>query len=153
VYRVTSDSEHAGLDPLTAFVGEWRLEASFAAADEAGRAVFEWLLGGQFLIERAEVPGAPDSIAIVGLNADGAYTQHYFDSRGLARVYAMTFGDRLWTLLRNAPDFTPLDFAQRFTGEFSEDGRTISGRWESSPDGTSWKHDFDLVYTKVGEQP
>jgi len=131
---VSHDVEQAGLDRLTAFVGEWRLEASFATADGAGRAVFEWLLGGRFLIERAEVAGAPDSVAIVGLNTDGAYTQHYFDSRGIARVYAMTFSDGVWTLLRNAADFTPLDFAQRFTGEFSPDERTISGRWESSRD-------------------
>jgi NAD(P)-dependent dehydrogenase (short-subunit alcohol dehydrogenase family) len=72
------------------------------------------------------------------------------DARGLARVYAMTFSDGRWTLLRDAPDFTPLAFPQRFTGEFSADGRTISGRWERSGDGTSWQHDFDLVYTKVG---
>jgi hypothetical protein len=147
---VNSDIEQARLDRLSAFVGEWRLEASFATADRAGRAVFEWLLGGRFLIERAEVPGAPDSVAIVGLSSDGAYTQHYFDSRGLARVYAMTFSDGVWTLLRNTPDFTPLDFAQRFSGEFSEDGSTIRGRWESSRDGASWEHDFDLIYTKVG---
>jgi hypothetical protein len=147
---VNSDSEQTRLDRLSAFVGEWRLEASFATADGAGRAVFEWLLGGRFLIERAEVPGAPDSVAIVGPNSDGAYTQHYFDSRGLARVYAMTFSDGVWTLLRNAADFTPLDFAQRFNGEFSEDGRTIRGRWESSRDSATWEHDFDLIYTKVG---
>ena len=23
------------------------------------------------------------------------------------------------------------------------------GRWESSSDGSSWQHDFDLTYTKV----
>jgi hypothetical protein len=62
----------------------------------------------------------------------------------------MTFSGGVWTLLRNAADFTPLDFAQRFTGEFSPDLRTISGRWESSRDGTNWEHDFDLIYTKVG---
>lgn len=137
------------LDRLNAFIGEWRLEASFA--EQPGRAVFEWLLGDRFLIERAEVPGAPDSVAIVGLSDNGeGYTQHYFDSRGLARVYAMTFSDGRWTLLRDAPDFTPLAFPQRFTGEFSADGRMISGRWERCGDGTSWQHDFDLVYTKVG---
>jgi hypothetical protein len=150
VSRVSSDHEQAGLGRLSAFVGEWRLEASFATADRAGRAVFEWLLGGRFLVERAEVPAAPDSVAIVGPNSDGAYTQHYFDSRGLARVYAMTFSDGIWTLLRDASDFTPLEFAQRFTGEFSPDLRTISGSWESSRDGTSWQHDFDLIYTKAG---
>ncbi len=137
------------LERLDAFVGEWSMGASFAAG-VTGRAVFEWVLGGQFLVERSEVPDAPDGIAIVGLDRDGeAFTQHYFDSRSVARVYAMTFSDGVWTLLRDSPDFSPLDFWQRFTGEFSADGRTISCRWETSRDGSSWEHDFDLTYRKV----
>ena len=47
------------------------------------------------------------------------------------------------------PDFTPLDFSQRFTGTFSDDGKTIAGPWEISHDGKTWEHDFDLTYTKV----
>ena len=78
----------------------------------------------------------------------GAYTQHYFDSRGVARVYAMTFSDGVWTLLREAPDFTPLDFSQRFSGRFSADRTTIAGTWEVRTDGSSWEHDFDLTYTR-----
>jgi hypothetical protein len=142
-------ARHPALQGLDAFVGEWTMEAPFAPG-VTGRAVFEWVLGGRFLVERSEVPGAPDGIAIVGLDRDGqAYTQHYFDSRGVARVYAMTFHDGVWTLLRDAPDFTPLDFWQRFTAEFSADGHTISGRWETSRDGSTWEHDFDLIYRKV----
>jgi hypothetical protein len=121
-------ARNPALERLDAFVGEWSMAASFAAG-VTGRAVFEWTLGGQFLVERAEVPGAPDGIAVVGVDRDGqAFTQHYYDSRGVARVYAMTFSDGVWTLLRDAPDFSPLDFWQRFTGEFSADGGTISGR-------------------------
>jgi hypothetical protein len=145
---------HAALERLDAFVGEWSIEASFARlsapAGVTGHAVFEWVLGGQFLVERAEVPDAPDSIAIVGLDPDGeAFTQHYFDSRGVTRLYAMTFNDGIWTLLRDSPDFSPLDFWQRFTGEFSSDGGTISGRWETCRNGSIWEHDFDLTYRKL----
>lgn len=46
-------------------------------------------------------------------------------------------------------DFSPLDFSQRFTGTFSDDGRTIQGRWETCHDGSTWEHDFDLVYRRV----
>jgi hypothetical protein len=145
-------ARHPMLERLDAFVGEWSTEAPFAPG-VTGRTVFEWVLGGQFLMERSEVPDvpeAPDGIAIVGVHRDGeAYTQHYFDSRGVARVYAMTFRDGVWTLVRDAPDFTPLDFWQRFTGQFSSDGRTISGRWEISSDGSTWEHDFDLTYRKL----
>jgi hypothetical protein len=61
----------------------------------------------------------------------------------------MTFDDGIWTLLRDAADFTPLDFSQGFSAEFGADGNRISGRWESSREGSSWEHDFDLTYQKV----
>jgi hypothetical protein len=51
--------------------------------------------------------------------------------------------------LRTLPDLSPLAFWQRFTGTFSDDGSTINGRWETSSDGVSWDHDFDLRYSKV----
>ena len=50
-----------------------------------------------------------------------------------------------------AEDFSPLDFSQRFTGTFSEDGKTIEGRWEISHDGETWETDFDMTYTKIEE--
>ncbi len=142
------------LDP---FIGEWSLEADIPQAPPAGsdaraRAVFEWMPGERFLVQRWEVPqpAAPDGIAIIGFDSGREiYLQHYFDSRGVARVYEMSFSDGVWKLWRESPDFSPLDFRQRFDGTFSEDGRTIAGRWEISPDGSSWEHDFDLTYTKV----
>jgi hypothetical protein len=61
----------------------------------------------------------------------------------------MRLDDDIWTLQREAPDFSPLDFAQRFTGTFSEDGTTITGSWETCHDGSTWQSDFDVVYTRV----
>jgi len=87
-------------------------------------------LDRQFLLQRTEitVPEAPDSLSIISVDLEtGAYTQHYYDSRGVVRVYAMRLADGVWTLTRESPDFTPLDFRQRFIGTFSEDGNTISG--------------------------
>jgi hypothetical protein len=93
----------------------------------------------------------PDGIAIIGFNdSRGRYLQHYFDSRGVARVYEMRFAGRVWELSRTAEDFSPLDFSQRFKGTFSDDGQTIDGRWETSADGASWREDFKLIYTRVG---
>jgi hypothetical protein len=143
---------HEQLDP---FVGEWSVEAVFpgaASSEIRARTTFEWLAGGHFLVQRWEVPhpGAPDGIAIIGYAERRArYLQHYFDSRGVARVYEMSFGERTWKLWRTSEDFSPLDFSQRFAGTFSDDGDTISGRWETSPDGSSWSEDFALMYTKV----
>jgi hypothetical protein len=57
--------------------------------------------------------------------------------------------DGVWTLWRDKPDFSPLDFAQRYTGTFSDDGQSITGAWEINHDGTTWEHDFDLAYIKT----
>jgi hypothetical protein len=154
-------SRAEALARLDVFVGEWVLEARFPGeggqpqrSGTAGdgprvRSWFEWALGRQFLLQRTEVPipDAPDSLAIVSVDLETcAYTQHYYDSRGVARVYAMTLGDGVWTLTRESPDFTPLDFRQRFTGTFSEDGNVIDGVWEKAFHGSGWEHDFALIY-------
>jgi hypothetical protein len=139
------------MERLEPFIGEWSIEASFPDAP-VGYSVFEWALDGHFLMQRSEIPhpDAPDGLVIVAAEPEGdGYLQHYFDSRGVVRLYAMTFEDGVWTLLRNKPDFSPLNFSQRFTGEFSPDGNTISGRWETSEDGSSWELDFELTYTRV----
>ncbi len=121
--------------------------------DAGSRLSFEWLPGRQFLIQRweIEVPEAPDGIALIGADParPGGYLQHYFDTRGVARVYKMDFGDGVWKLWRDEPDFSPLDFRQRYTGTVSEDGTRIVGAWEICHDGTTWEHDFDLTYIRV----
>lgn len=122
-------------------------------ADVGARVVFDWMPGKRFLIQRWEIPApeAPDGIAIIGTDPDseGDFLHHYFDSRGVARVYKMSLSDKVWKLWRDSPDFSPLDFSQRYTGTFTDDGKTISGAWEICHDGTTWEHDFDLTYTKA----
>jgi hypothetical protein len=147
------EQQRARLERLEPLVGEWRIEAPGLPlpAEIAGdaRTTFEWILGGAFLLQRSSVPvpGAPDGCSIVGTDEGDGYTQHYFDSRGIARVYAMTFDGRDWTLERHAPDFTPLHFHQRWLGSLS--GDTIQGRWETSPDGREWELDFGLEYHRL----
>jgi hypothetical protein len=61
----------------------------------------------------------------------------------------MSFEDGVWKLWRDEPDLSPIDFSQRFTGTFSDDGKSIAGRWEINHDGKTWEHDFDLTYVKA----
>ncbi|MCC3765064.1 hypothetical protein K3N28_18555 [Glycomyces sp. TRM65418] len=151
-----TDGRAEALQRLDVLVGEWTLEVR--STDDrpepgpAARSRFEWALDRQFLLQRTEVPDSdvPDSLAIIGTeSADGSYTQHYFDSRGVARLYAMTFDGRVWTLRRESPDFAPLDFHQRFTGAIGDDGDTVSGTWETRRDGADWQHDFALDYRRI----
>jgi hypothetical protein len=150
---ITPTARKAALQRLEVFIGEWRLGLGHAIPppeNGGARSVFEWALDGQFVVQRTEIPdpNAPNGLCIVAPDpSTAAYTQHYFDSRGVVRLYAMTFRDGIWTLLRESPDFTPLDFSQRFTGRFSADGNTILGTWEIG-NGSGWKKDFDLIYSR-----
>lgn len=162
---VVASSRGEALARLDVLVGEWAMEARFPGDQPAGssgagggpvaRSRFEWALDRQFLLQHTEVPvpEVPDGLTIVSADLEtGAYMQHYYDSRGVVRLYAMTLADGVWTLTRESPDFTPLEFAQRFTGTFSEDGDTISGAWEKCFSGGDWEHDFDLIYRRAARQ-
>jgi len=146
----------ASLARLDVLAGGWEMEATFGAGyfgpgtqamtARGGRTVFEWLAGGFFLLQRFTVdnPAAPSGLAVIAASGDtDAFTQHYYDSRGVARVYQMTLRDSTWTIWREAPGF-----CQRYTGRISADGAAIRGAWESSPDGQDWKHDFGLTYLR-----
>jgi len=145
-----ADHRMSALGPL---VGEWRIETCLGPPDAVrARARFEWALGGRFLLQHSEVdlPEAPDALSVIAAEPDGeGYLQHYFDSRGVVRLYRMTFDGRVWTLLRETADFSPLDFAQRYTGTLSEDGAAIAGRWEVKQHGQDWGTDFELSYVRL----
>ena len=148
---VNEPARSAALARLEPLVGEWTTEASIAPGMQ-GSTVFEWMLDGQFLAQRSTIPHpqAPGSYSLIGVDQAGeVYTQHYFDSRGVVRLYAMKFDGRDWELLRTEPDFFPLDFSQRYVGTLSDNGSAIDGRWETSQDGSTWELDFDLTYRRV----
>jgi hypothetical protein len=86
---------------------------------------------------------------VVGPDGQGGFTQRYFDSRGVARLYEMKLGGGRWELRRVKPDFTPLDVSQRYAGQFTGDRSRIEGGWESSRDGQNWDPDFQLNYIKL----
>ena len=143
--------DDAARAPLEALVGTWDVEVTFPGSGpmSGARTTFEWALDRQFLLQRSEVPvaEAPDGLCVIaGAGAPGAYMQHYFDSRGVVRVYGMRLHDGRWTLLRDRPDFSELGFQQRFLAEIA--GDTITGRWETSDDGSEWKLDFEMTYRR-----
>jgi hypothetical protein len=139
----------ASVAELRDFIGEWELEVGLAAADHArGRVVFEPV--GEVLIRRTSVPTleAPDSVCVVVPEGAG-YVQHYFDSHGVARLYAMSFDGKTWTIERTQTGSSPRDFHQRYVGTFSDDRSTINGEWQTSDDGLEWRCDFRLAYRRV----
>jgi hypothetical protein len=112
---------------------------------------------GEFIVfssvgEPAEMP---DSISIIGGAPDGEpQPMHYFDSRGVKRLFLMTLDGSAWKIWRapgedwNGPDGP--GFNQRFIGVISADGRTIKGRWERGMGDAAnkWEIDFPINYVR-----
>lgn len=143
--------------PLGRLVGTWEFEPFVEGRSMGrGRATFAWIEDGAFVVERSDaewrdpswVENAPKTTqSVIGRDdSTDELVQLYSDSRGVFRIYRMTLTDDAWRLERAAPDFH-----QRFVGKFRDDGRTIEGRWESSPDGTAWELDFPITYRRVEE--
>ena len=96
----------------------------------------------------AALPGEPGASSST-TSRPATFRQHYFDSRGVTRLYRMTFSGSDWTLLRTEPDFSELSFAQRYIGTIADDGRSVDGRWEQSHDGgETWEPDFGLRFER-----
>ena len=142
------------LDALQLFIGEWSVEGRHVAFPDTvvrGRSVFEWWGDRTFLMHRSTFhhPDFPDSISVIGATQpDGGLAQHYFDSRGVHRLFAMTFERGVWTLERKAVG--PKDFDQRMRATFSADGRTITAEAEARDAGTrEMRPDMSSIYTRV----
>ena len=143
-------------EQLAPLIGEWSMTMIMPggekAADIGAQVTFEWMGDKAFLLERwtVPIPEAPDGLALIGWDdGRGMFLQHYFDERGVARVYEMGFDGRVWTLERTKPDFSAFNFSQRFTGTFSDDANTITGRGQLSQDGSTWEDDLALNYQRV----
>jgi hypothetical protein len=152
------------LQLLKRLVGTWTTDAIHPAVPGVvvhGTVTMEWLEGERFLIHRARTdhPDFPDSIAIIGITgrdrvdnarnsgrtvaSDSRLCMHYFDSRGVFRVYDVSIDDAEWRIWRDAPGFS-----QRFIGTFADGGETIDGRWELCQDDVNWDNDLEITYLR-----
>jgi len=88
---------------LELLIGEWSMaivmpgeETPHELPDVGARVTFEWMGEKAFVRERwtVPIPEAPDGLAVIGWDEGrGSFLQHYFDERGVARVYEMSFAD------------------------------------------------------------
>ena len=83
-------------------VGRWTSEATppmVPGTTITGSSEFEWLDGERFLIYRTHYdhPQFPDAIAILGGAEE--LRMHYFDARGVQRLFELTVTDEGWTIL------------------------------------------------------
>jgi hypothetical protein len=111
-----------------------------------GKAAFEWIEGGAFIVMRSEIdePEIPSGIAIFG--SDDAAPDHYmlyFDERDVSRKYDWSIEHNVLRWRRNSPDFS-----QRMELTIAVDGKTIVGRGEMRRNGGAWQPDLELTYTR-----
>ena len=141
-----------GLHDLDQLVGDWTLEATHPAFPDLvvpGRSSFEWLDGEKFMIQRstADHPDFPNSICVIGAmsdDGDGPLSMHYYDSRGVHRVYSLEMSEGVLRIARDAPGFS-----QRLEARVADGGDTFGGVWQLSRDDETWDDDLEITYRRA----
>jgi hypothetical protein len=141
-----------------ALMGDWRGEGDLPV-DPPMRLAVETKVErlGEFIVIRSVGQPAemPDTISIIGGAPDGQpQPMHYFDERGVKRLYLTTLEGSTWKIWRapgedwHGPDGP--GFNQRFIGEISADGNRIDARWErgAGDAGDRWEVDFPITYVR-----
>jgi hypothetical protein len=138
-------------------LGEWLENGEMDLGDRVltitGRATIERL--GEFVVLRSTVqpPEFPDSISIIGHGEpDTPSPMHYFDERGVERLFLTTLDAHRWTIWsgdnrwRESPGFY-----QRYVGTISPGRDRITGAWERGlgDDGDRWEVDFRLDFERI----
>ena len=132
------------MSALDRLLGTWEFTMRHSAVSEpvTGRQRSERVLDGAFVLQHwtYDHPDFPDAMAL--LSDDRC---HYFDVRGIIRVFDLEVDDAGWSLIRLDDDFS-----QRQTARF--DGPdAMDGAGEVSRDlGVTWQPDFTMTFRRVG---
>jgi hypothetical protein len=142
--------QNQALIPLSFLIGKWNVTMTHTALPNplTWQDSFDWLENGFIIWHWEGKDEVPKATFIIGRNENKSgniYSMLYYDARGVSRYQEMSFENNVWKFWRNGSDFF-----QRFVGNISEDGNTITGKGEMSHDGgKTWEHDFDITYTRV----
>ena len=137
------------LATLDRAIGTWSVTGShpyLKGRTLRGIVTFERIEDGAFLRmhSRMEDPEIPEGVAIFGTDdSDNACTMLYFDARGVAREYEVTFREDGFSWSRDAPEF-----AQRFRVTIADDGRKMEGEGTMKKQGQDWEPDLRLSYVR-----
>ena len=126
-------------------VGDWDVTITHAwfldslGTEIKGTASVEWLADA-FLVLRSSTEDESKMEFVFGRSdARDTYRVFTHDDRGVYRVFAMEWGDGVWTLLREDPDFH-----QRIVMRIEPD--RIDMRADASEDaGLTWRKDLDYI--------
>lgn len=128
---------------LDRILGTWTTSMKHVQLSDpiTGRQVFERVLDGAFVMQRAsaDLPDVPHGIALFEDTA-----VHYFDSRGVTRLFDLELTEDSWSMIRRDPDFW-----QRSTTRFVGSDVMEAVGENSHDGGVTWEHDFTMRYTRL----
>jgi hypothetical protein len=128
---------------LDRLLGTWDITMHHSAVAESvsGRQRYERVLEGAYVLLNwtYDHPDFPDAMAILSEEK-----MHYFDVRGVTRVFDLQIDDAGWSMVRLDPEFS-----QRYTARFDgPDSMHTNGEY-SNDQGATWQHDFTMSSTRV----
>jgi hypothetical protein len=132
------------MSTLDRLLGSWEFTMQHSAMSEpvTGRQRYERVLDGAFVLQHwtYDHPDFPDAMALL---SEERY--HYFDVRGIVRIFDLEVDDSGWSMTRLDEDFSQHS-AARFRGP---DVMEVTG--EISRDtGTTWQPDFTMICHRIG---
>jgi hypothetical protein len=134
------------LEPFDALIGTWDTEATHPMVEGVvpGTMTFEWLAGGQFLVQRSHNDHElfPDGICVIGAPESGeGLVMEYFDSRGVRRTYDISLEGGVLRIWRDAPGFD-----QRYEATLAPD--SFEGLFQLARTPGDWQDDLKMVYRR-----
>lgn len=145
-HRVPGAAHHR----LGVFIGSWHTEGEIQT-DSPGVTLrlhatdsYEWMPGGYFLVHRVDGRMGDmvvQALEVIGYDEDcDCYVSQSFDNSGNTASYRAYLRGDEWSIE---------GARERFTGVFSEDRRTLRGRWERSADGEEWRPWMAITLTRM----
>jgi hypothetical protein len=131
------------MSALDRLLGTWEFTTHHSAVPEpvTGRQRYERVLDGAFVLQHwaYDHPDFPDAITLM---SDDRY--HYFDVRGITRVFELEVDEAGWSMIR-----LDKDFSQRSTASFRGPDAMESTGEVSHDNGATWQPDFTMTYRRV----
>ena len=148
----------AGHKRLSVWIGKWNTKGQQHAGPVGPAAkivatdTFEWAKGEFFMVHRFDGKVGDDDascIEITGYDSQTKrYSVHTFYNTGLTHQWQSHERDGVWTLTGDW-DMEGKKTKTRCTTMFSDDGDTMTGKWEMSTDGVEWQTFWDVEATKA----
>jgi hypothetical protein len=141
---------NAGLKALEPLIGEWEFtlyNAWFLESMDTklqGFTTIERLQDSLVVVRSSDADRKPSDIWVIGhSDPQQKYQLFYYDQRGVARIFELTFDGKQLKFWREDKDFF-----QRVTIDVEAD-RLHAVAEASDDQGQTWRKDFDMAYARV----